>query len=166
MLNISEFLTGYLDMCPSAVARRVCTGQRIAKNSLFINIVRMLRVFYIRPKIRLDGREVLVDDMVFTNEFLSRPLLFECPVVPRDRGRAKVIRRAEADKDLASILAKGKLTLVFSLTLFSLFLIFFDFVIIPLAYVISYTCLVILSIHSLGCPYHIYSSTVDRNLLS
>ena len=92
--------------------RRVCTGQHIAKNSLFLNISRMLWAFDIGPKMRPDGTEVPVDDMAFTNGFLSRPLPFECSIMPRDQGRAKVIERewAEADKDLASILAEGKLT--------------------------------------------------------
>jgi len=93
--------------------RRVCPGRHIGNNSLYINISRMLWAFDIRPKIRPDGTEVLVDDMAFTNGFLSQPLPFECSIMPRDQGRAEVIETkwAEADKDLASILTEDMMKL-------------------------------------------------------
>ncbi|RPA95776.1 cytochrome P450 [Choiromyces venosus 120613-1] len=92
--------------------RRACPGKYIAKNSLFINISRLLWSFDIGPKIRPDGTEVLVDDMAFTNGFLSQPLPFECSIKPRDQGRVEVIERewAEANKDLLSLVAEERFT--------------------------------------------------------
>ncbi|KAG0123481.1 cytochrome P450 [Tuber indicum] len=91
---------------------RACTGKHIAKNSLYINISRILWAFDIGPKMRADGTEVLVDEMAFTTGFLSRPLPFECSIRPRDQGRVGVIETewAEADKALLSIMAEEKFT--------------------------------------------------------
>ncbi|CUS11964.1 unnamed protein product [Tuber aestivum] len=94
---------GYLSF---GFGRRACTGRHIAKNSLYITISRMLWAYDIGPNIRPDGAEVPVDDMAFTNGFLSRPVPFECSIKPRNQNRAEVIERewAETDKDLHSLM--------------------------------------------------------------
>ncbi|KAI7971499.1 hypothetical protein EIK77_001375 [Talaromyces pinophilus] len=88
--------------------RRICTGQHIAYNSLFLNVARILWACNIGPKIDADGREVPVDEWGFSDGFISRPLPFEVSITPRSEERTKLVEKAweEADKDFVSLLEK------------------------------------------------------------
>lgn len=56
--------------------RRVCTGQHIARNSLLINIARMLWAFDIGYKVE-NGVRHEIDPLVMTQGFNSRPMPFK-----------------------------------------------------------------------------------------
>ena len=79
---------------PFGFGRRICPGQHLALNSLFINISRLLWAFDIRPSVDpVTGSEILPDSWNFTNGFNSRPVSFDCQITPRNRSIAEVIRR-------------------------------------------------------------------------
>ena len=99
-----------LPLAAFGFGRRVCTGQHIAKNSLFINIARILWAYDIGYKFKeVNGEKVKceVDEYAFTQGFNSRPVKFEADFTAR-AGRQKLVREAwsEADKDLDSIVQK------------------------------------------------------------
>jgi cytochrome P450 len=85
--------------------RRVCTGQHVARNSLFINISRLLWAFDIGHAVE-DGKEVPVDSMAMTQGFNSRPMPFKASFRIREPGRKAVIEKAwaDAEKDVEVIL--------------------------------------------------------------
>ncbi|KIX09246.1 uncharacterized protein Z518_00325 [Rhinocladiella mackenziei CBS 650.93] len=90
--------------------RRVCTGQHIAKNSLFINIARILWTFNVEYKYEVENgvkRRCEVDPFAFTQGFNSRPCKFKADFRLRDKGRADLVKQQwdAAEKNLDSILA-------------------------------------------------------------
>ncbi len=86
--------------------RRICTGQHVAKNSLYINIARMLWAFDISHAIDEGGERVEVDDMAMTQGFNSRPQPFEARFTARDGKRKEVVERVwrEGEKDIDALL--------------------------------------------------------------
>ncbi|KAJ9626858.1 hypothetical protein H2204_009874 [Knufia peltigerae] len=85
-----------LPLAPFGFGRRICTGQHIAKNSLFINIARMLWAFDIGHKYRVvNGRKqrIEVDPYAFTQGFNSRPQKFEASFQVRSSKRADVVKQ-------------------------------------------------------------------------
>jgi cytochrome P450 len=90
--------------------RRVCTGQHIAKNSLFLNIAKILWTFDLGYKYKLvNGKKERceVDPFAFTQGFVSGPEPFEASFVARE-GREKIVRKAweSAEKDLDVIIKR------------------------------------------------------------
>lgn len=85
--------------------RRVGTGQHIARNSLFINIARLLWTFDI-VRAEEDGERVEVDDMAMTQGFNSRPMHFKAVFQVRSLERKGVVERewAAAEKDVDVLL--------------------------------------------------------------
>ncbi|KIW74043.1 hypothetical protein PV04_02111 [Phialophora macrospora] len=99
-----------LPLAAFGFGRRICTGQHIAKNSLFINIARILWTFDIDYKYDLvngtkQRREV--DPFAFTQGFNSRPVKFEATFVPRE-ARATVVTQLwkEAETDLDVVMGR------------------------------------------------------------
>ncbi|THV08021.1 cytochrome P450 [Dendrothele bispora CBS 962.96] len=88
---------------PFGFGRRQCPGMHLALNSVFINISRLLWGFEITPKLDKEGNKILPDPSNFTNGFNSKPVSFECQIVPRN---ASVVRCIEAEYHEA----KGKLS--------------------------------------------------------
>lgn len=91
--------------------RRQCTGQHIAKNSLFINIARLLWAFDIGQAFEEgNGIKVIhpVDPFAFTQGFNSRPLPFKASFNVRSAQAAEVVRREwkAADVDTSIILER------------------------------------------------------------
>lgn len=87
--------------------RRQCTGQHIAKNSLFINIARLLWAFDIGHAFEeVNGVKVKhqVDPFAFTQGFNSRPLPFKASFKVRSAQAAEVVGRewksAEVDTNI------------------------------------------------------------------
>lgn len=76
---------------PFGFGRRICPGMHNARNSIFINVARLLWAFDILPAVE-NGREVLPDPMNFTNGFNSRPVKFRCSFVPRSERVLSLIR--------------------------------------------------------------------------
>lgn len=86
--------------------RRVCTGQHIAQNSLFINIARLLWAYYIERGHGQDGHPADIDPLAFSQGFNSRPLPFPASFVVRSSQHQKVVEDAfrDSDKDVDGIL--------------------------------------------------------------
>jgi len=93
--------------------RRQCTGQHIAKNSLFINIARLLWAFDIGHAFEeVNGVKVKheVDPFAFTQGFNSRPLPFKTSIKVRSAHAADVVRREweTAEVDTNTILERTR----------------------------------------------------------
>ncbi|TFK75624.1 cytochrome P450 [Pluteus cervinus] len=65
---------------PFGFGRRICPGMHLALNSIFINVARILWGFDILPSETGD----LPDSWNYTNGFNSRPVSFDCRLVPRN----------------------------------------------------------------------------------
>ncbi len=64
--------------------RRVCSGQALAEQGVWITISRLLWAFNIRKtRDPVTGKEVGVDIFAFTNGLNMRPQPFKCDIVPR-----------------------------------------------------------------------------------
>ncbi|KAI0007179.1 cytochrome P450 [Xylariaceae sp. FL0662B] len=64
--------------------RRICTGRHIARNSLWIQISRLLWAFDVEPGVSETGERVLVDDTKSTDGALvAKPLPFKAVFRPR-----------------------------------------------------------------------------------
>ncbi|PPQ77934.1 hypothetical protein CVT25_015409 [Psilocybe cyanescens] len=85
---------------PFGFGRRACPGIHLALNSLFINISRILWAFDILPAIDEYGRQVLPDVNNYTNGFNSRPVSFECQLIPRN---GKIKAHIEAEWEAAKV---------------------------------------------------------------
>lgn len=94
-----------LPLSPFGFGRRVCTGQHIAKNSLFINIARLLWAFNIE-RTSENGVSAEIDPLAFSQGFNSRPLDFEACFSPRTPERKRLLEDAYAssEKDVDIIL--------------------------------------------------------------
>lgn len=77
---------------PFGFGRRICPGMHLARNSIFINIARILWAYDMLPALDEAGNEVLPDSMNYTNGFNSRPVSFECRFVPRSERVLETIR--------------------------------------------------------------------------
>ena len=95
-----------LPLAAFGFGRRVCTGQHVAKNSLFINIARMLWAFDISHAVDKNEMKVEVDDMDMTQGFNSRPAPFKARFTVRDERRKAVVERTfrEGEKDIDVLL--------------------------------------------------------------
>lgn len=78
---------------PFGFGRRICPGMHLARNSLFVNIARILWAFDILPIKDENGKEILPDPLNYTNGFNSRPVSFQCNFVVRSEKVADLIRR-------------------------------------------------------------------------
>jgi cytochrome P450 len=85
--------------------RRICPGRFIARNSLTIVIARLLWGFNIRPK---DGKRLVLDESMFTTDFVSKPRSIDAVFEPRTEGHRTVIESAyeAVDKDVVRLLAE------------------------------------------------------------
>ncbi|CAL5873185.1 uncharacterized protein PFLUO_LOCUS7454 [Penicillium psychrofluorescens] len=100
-----------LPLAPFGFGRRICTGQHIAKNSLFINITRLLWAFdigYAYEETSEGKRRCEIDPFAFTQGFNSRPLPFRADFTLRSQAKAAVIQDQwnKADKDIDRILER------------------------------------------------------------
>jgi cytochrome P450 len=68
---------------PFGFGRRSCPGIHLARNSLFINVARLLWGFRINPATDEKGKEIMPDCNAYTNGFNSRPVAFPCRFTPR-----------------------------------------------------------------------------------
>jgi cytochrome P450 len=94
-----------LPLSPFGFGRRVCTGQHIAKNSLFLNIARMLWAFDISHAY-IDGTKQEIDELAMTQGFNSRPVPFKASFKVRSAGKREVIESSweDSERDVAVIL--------------------------------------------------------------
>jgi cytochrome P450 len=94
-----------LPLMPFGFGRRICTGQHIARNSLFINIARILWTFNIEYKYE-NGKRLEVDPMAFSQGFNSRQLPFNVCFKVRSLERLEIVEKAysESEKDINVIL--------------------------------------------------------------
>lgn len=91
-----------LPLASFGYGRRLCTGQYIAMNSLYVNIARLLWAFDIEHATDSKGNRVEVDPLAYTQGFNSGPLPFKARFVVRGEGRKTEIERqwASAEKDV------------------------------------------------------------------
>ena len=102
-----------LPLMPFGFGRRICTGQHIAKNSLTINIARLLWGYdFGLATDKTTGKTIEVDEMAMTQGFNSRPMPFMASITPRCQEKRKIIEAgwASAEKDIDVILDKIKAT--------------------------------------------------------
>ncbi|KAF8888764.1 cytochrome P450 [Infundibulicybe gibba] len=77
---------------PFGFGRRICPGMHLALNSLFINVARILWAFDVLPQLDDKGQPILpVDPDHFTNGFNSKPVSFDCRLVPRSQKTVECI---------------------------------------------------------------------------
>jgi cytochrome P450 len=100
-----------LPLAAFGFGRRICTGQHIAKNSLHINIARLLWGFDIGHAWEVVGgvkKRCEVDPLAFTQGFKSRPEPFKASFVVRSPEKAAMIQDewAKAEKDIDVILTR------------------------------------------------------------
>ena len=100
-----------LPFAPFGFGRRICTGQHIAKNSLFINITRLLWAYNIGYSWEeVDGvkRRCQVDPYAFTQGFNSRPEPFKASFTVRSPEKAAIVQAEwdHAEKDIDTVLAE------------------------------------------------------------
>ena len=100
-----RFLDGSLRNYPQAQGhsafgwgRRVCPGQLVAEQGLFITISRILWGFKISHAIdQKTGKEILVDIDAYTDGFNSKPLPFKCRLEPRRPKYVDIMEREYGD---------------------------------------------------------------------
>ncbi|KAJ6512698.1 cytochrome P450 [Mycena sanguinolenta] len=73
--------------------RRVCPGQYLASNSIYINIARILWGFNISKARDQKGQEIEVDTFAYTDGFNSVPLPFPVSITPRSPAHMAIIER-------------------------------------------------------------------------
>ncbi|KAL5514879.1 hypothetical protein ACEPAG_2195 [Sanghuangporus baumii] len=83
---------------PFGFGRRICPGLHLARNSVFINIARLLWAFDILPALDKNGKEIIPDSMDYTDGFNSKPVSFDCRLIPRSE---KVIETIKTEYDAA-----------------------------------------------------------------
>ncbi|OQU95755.1 hypothetical protein CLAIMM_01928 [Cladophialophora immunda] len=107
-----------LPLAPFGFGRRICTGQHLARNSLFINMVRILWAFDITHAYetvaeiddrgqRVDvRRRCEVDPLAFTQGLNSKPMPFKAEFKVRSPERAQVVQEQweKAEKRLDVLL--------------------------------------------------------------
>ncbi|KAK5043558.1 hypothetical protein LTR84_011418 [Exophiala bonariae] len=105
-----------LPSAPFGFGRRICTGQHIAKNSLLINIARILWAFDIGYKYKIvngNKERCEVDPYAFTQGFNSRPSKFEASFKVRNEQRSRLVSEVwqvtekDMDKVMELIRQKG-----------------------------------------------------------
>ena len=83
---------------PFGFGRRICPGMHLARNSLFINVVRLLWAFDILP---VEGRP-LPDVWDYTDGFNSVPRALEARFVPRNEAVRECVERTMEESLSAS----------------------------------------------------------------
>ena len=78
--------------------RRICPGMHLARNSIFINIARLMWAFDIQPALDAEGKPIIPDSTNYTDGFNSIPVSFQCRIVPRNE---KVIETIKSEYDSA-----------------------------------------------------------------
>ncbi|EGO01020.1 hypothetical protein SERLA73DRAFT_71993 [Serpula lacrymans var. lacrymans S7.3] len=76
---------------PFGFGRRICPGMHLSLNSLFINVSRILWAFDITPIVDTAGNKVVPDSWAYTNGFNSRPVSFDCQIIPRSERKVECI---------------------------------------------------------------------------
>lgn len=66
--------------------RRVCPGQHVANNSVYINAATLMWAFNIGKKKDVNGKEIDIDVWSFTNTVNSHPNPFQASFTPRIEG--------------------------------------------------------------------------------
>ncbi|KAF7336984.1 Cytochrome P450 [Mycena venus] len=73
--------------------RRVCPGQYLASNSIYINIARILWGFNLSKARDENDNEIDVDTLAYTDGFNSVPQPFQMSITPRSPGHLAIIER-------------------------------------------------------------------------
>lgn len=77
---------------PFGFGRRICPGMHLARNSISINIARFMWAFDILPALDAQGKPIIPDSNNYTNGFNSKPVSFDCRIIPRNEKVVDVIK--------------------------------------------------------------------------
>lgn len=77
---------------PFGFGRRICPGMHLARNSISINIARFMWAFDILPALDAQGEPIIPDANNYTNGFNSKPVSFDCRIIPRNEKVVDVIK--------------------------------------------------------------------------
>ncbi|KAH9908312.1 cytochrome P450 [Xylariomycetidae sp. FL2044] len=88
--------------------RRICPGRHIARNSLWLQIARLLWAFDIEAGLSETGENLVVDSMAATDGLTSRPLAFKAVFKPRGPCVHKLIEKScnTGEMDVTAVLDK------------------------------------------------------------
>ncbi|KAH8921853.1 cytochrome protein [Atractiella rhizophila] len=91
--------------------RRVCSGQALAEQGMYITVARLLWAFKIEKALNANGKEIPVDTFAYTNGLNMRPKPFNCRFTVRNEEVRKTIEREakEAMLDLERFAGETKL---------------------------------------------------------
>ncbi|KAJ7082888.1 cytochrome P450 [Mycena belliarum] len=87
---------------PFGFGRRICPGQNVALQSIFISVVRMLWAFKILPGTDKNGNAIVPSANDFTSGLLTRPTPFPCRFEPRHESAAEVVQNEAERADIES----------------------------------------------------------------
>ncbi|KAJ7249189.1 cytochrome P450 [Mycena haematopus] len=87
---VNEFIAGVQSF---GYGRRVCPGQYLALNSLYLNVARILWGFDLCKARDEEGNEIDVDTFAYTDGFNSVPQPFSISITPRSSGHLAIIER-------------------------------------------------------------------------
>ncbi|TPX15911.1 uncharacterized protein E0L32_000245 [Thyridium curvatum] len=73
--------------------RRVCSGQALAEQGIWITVARLLWAYSITPAKDANGKEIPVDIFAFTNGLNMRPQPFRCDIKPRSQELKETLER-------------------------------------------------------------------------
>ncbi|KAF8207028.1 cytochrome P450 [Mycena galopus ATCC 62051] len=85
---------------PFGFGRRLCPGQNVALQTLFISIVRILWAFEILPGCNEKGEVVIPSADDFTSGLVISPTPFPCRFEPRHGTTAEIVRNEAEDADM------------------------------------------------------------------
>ncbi|KAJ4478124.1 cytochrome P450 [Lentinula aciculospora] len=78
--------------------KRICPGQHVANNSLFIHIAFLLWAFNITPEVDADGNTRLPDPLQCIEGLTIRPTPFRCNIVARRADVTDIVAQAKVER--------------------------------------------------------------------
>ncbi|CCM06173.1 uncharacterized protein FIBRA_08415 [Fibroporia radiculosa] len=81
--------------------RRVCPGQIIADDTLFLFVASILATFDVGPPLGANGRPHAQEDVAYTAELISHPGPFDCTITPRSADVEKLLATLSVVADAA-----------------------------------------------------------------
>ncbi|EXJ63763.1 hypothetical protein A1O7_00098 [Cladophialophora yegresii CBS 114405] len=93
--------------------RRVCSGQPLAEQGLYLTIATLLWAFDFKPGLDENGKEVKLDIFAYTKSENMRPEPFKARFIPRTKGIEQILRQeaARARKELCAYDGETRLTM-------------------------------------------------------
>jgi len=78
--------------------RRICPGEHLARNSLYMGMARLLWGFNFAPNLDpKTGKPIYPDTFDYTDGFNSRPASFKCKITPRSAQHVAIMKREKEE---------------------------------------------------------------------